>query len=166
MLITCLARKETARVAAEALSQYGKEVVPLLKNAMLNPETPKPCLLQFPRVLQRIGTQSCLEILVDHIEHEDEDIRWNVMISIERMVNSTAEVDVNLEQLAESCGREVRSYFQQTAAICDLKECLNPLLLGDALAYRRFPVKSSPSLPKSVSKSTSSMETRSSPREI
>ncbi len=137
-LIYKLARRETARTASHALSEYGPEVAPTLGKVLGHEPEDVAIRRQIPRILERIGTRRCLQLLLDALEVNDRDTRREVARSAARL-RDRLDVEVDELRIRRLIDQELNEYFQMLAALDDLSEVAGargPDLLRDALEER------------------------------
>jgi hypothetical protein len=93
---------------------------------------------QIPRILERIGTRRCLQLLLDALEVNDRDTRREVARSAARL-RDRLDVEVDELRIRRLIDQELNEYFQMLAALDDLSEVAGargPDLLRDALEER------------------------------
>ena len=140
-LVYKLSQRETARAAAQALSLYGDAVAPVL-GKVLGHEPEDPALRrQVPRILERIGTPLCLELLLSHLDVRDPDTRRETARSAARLRDRLG-ARVDEARVRAIIDEEIREHYQKLAALEDLRQIAgagtneHPNLLRDAIEER------------------------------
>ena len=139
-LVPALLRKlgstKTARTAAEALAAYGDGIAPALASCLAGESAELRSRLYVPRVLSAIGTQVCLDALMQHIEAQEEDVRHRVVHAIEALVAAHPGHVVESKRVKEVCRGEIRGYFQTAIVLHELDGTVERKLLGEALDHQ------------------------------
>lgn len=133
-----LGHRATARTAANALVLFGSEVVATLGKVLSHAPEEAFIRRQIPRILERIGTDECLSILIDALETEDSESRLEVIRAVARLCERLDHRVTN-ERVNALLDKEIENYYQLTATRTDLAELestdgLN--LLRDAIKER------------------------------
>lgn len=118
-LVYKLAQHDTARAAAQALASYGEVVVDVL-GKVLAQEREEPSLRrQVPRILERIESPRCLDVLMANLGVADPDTRREAARAAARLRDKLhARVDIARVRLL--IDEEVREHYQNLAALDDL----------------------------------------------
>lgn len=137
-LIYKLSRRETRRHASLALIAYGDKVVDTLGKVLQHePEDPEIRSL-VPRILERIGTQHCLDVLLDAIDVEQRQVRREVARSTAQL---RARLGARVDQgpVLAAIADELKNHYQLLAASADLARTSDDasVLVRDALAEQR-----------------------------
>lgn len=118
-LVYKLAQRDTARAAAQALTAYGEQVVSVL-GKVLGQEREEPTLRrQVPRILERIGSQRCMEVLMANLGVADPDTRREAARAAARL-RDKLQARVDTERVRLLIDEEVRDHYQNLAALEDL----------------------------------------------
>lgn len=75
--------------AIEAVVRMGDAVVPMLNERLSDPRCPRDVRLHIPRVLAQIATLTAYEVLLSHVDEEDEWLRQKVLASASRLRRSS-----------------------------------------------------------------------------
>jgi ATP/ADP translocase/HEAT repeat protein len=137
-LIYKLARRETARLAANALVQYGPEIVPTLGKVLCHEPEDTAIRRQIPRILERIGDEGSFETLLRALDVRDPDTRREAARSAAR-VREKLGLKVDEARVRGLVDKEIRAQYQLLCALEDLKPVAGtsgPDLLRDALEER------------------------------
>lgn len=137
-LVYKLSRRETARAASAALVEFGEEVVPTLGKVLAHDPEDVSIRRQIPRILERIGTQSCLEMLMQCLDVEDPDARRETARAAARL-RDRLNVAIDEKRVELLFHEEVKQYYQLLAALDDLTKIAGaegPDLLRDAIEER------------------------------
>jgi AAA family ATP:ADP antiporter len=137
-LVYKLGQRDTARAAAQALASYGEAVVEVL-GKVLAQEREEPTLRrQVPRILERIGTQKCLDILMRNLGVHDPDTRREAARAAARL-RDRLNARVNEANVRALVDEEIKEHYQNLAALADLAPIsghAGPDLLRDAIEER------------------------------
>lgn len=79
---------ETGTEAVEALSAYGAGIAPTLAKVLANPDEEVSIRRSVVRVLGRMGTPEALEILLQHLEDPDAELRLRLYRALAAIVRS------------------------------------------------------------------------------
>ncbi|MCP4500318.1 MAG: MFS transporter [Deltaproteobacteria bacterium] len=137
-LVYKLGKRETARVAALALIQYGEAVVVTLGKVLSHTPEDVNIRRQIPRILERIGSARCLETLMTCLEIEDPEVRREAARSAARL-RSRLDAPVDEEAVTRIISAEIQGTYQLLSALDDLGSTAGnegPDLLRDALDER------------------------------
>lgn len=137
-LVYKLGQRDTARAAAQALASYGEPVVDVLGKVLAQDREEPTLRRQVPRILERIGTQRCLDVLMRNLGVTDPDTRRETARAAARLRDRLgARVDeVRVRALVDE---EIREHYQNLAALEDLQPIAGhegPDLLRDAIEER------------------------------
>lgn len=137
-LVYKLAQRDTARAAAHALAAYGDAAVDVL-GKVLAQEREEPSLRrQVPRILERIGTSRCLDVLLANLAVRDPDTRRETARAAARL-RERLQRRVDAAKVRTLIDEEVREHYQNLAALDDLQPIAGsegPNLLRDAIEER------------------------------
>lgn len=139
LLIYKLARRETARAAAQALARYGASVVPILAKVLANNDEERSIRRQIPRILASIGDKPSLEVLIDNLASDDEDLRWRIAREAARLKDRLPDAIISPVRVKPQVQAEIREYYQTLAALADIGGIDYPLgvdLLVDTMHER------------------------------
>ena len=137
-LVYKLSQRETARAASAALVEFGEEVVPTLGKVLAHDPEDVAIRRQIPRILERIGTMSCLNMLMACLTVQDPDARRETARAAARL-RDRLNAKVDEERVEELFHGEVREYYQLLAALDDLTPIAGaegPDLLRNAIEER------------------------------
>jgi ATP/ADP translocase len=134
-LVYKLSYRETMRQAGLALSRYGEGVVDTLRKVIHH--EPEDVLIrrQVPRILERVGSRVCLDILLDALEVGDPDTRREAARCAARLRERLG-VRIDENRIQTVIKAELEEYYQQLAALSDLDPISGqggPDLIRDAL---------------------------------
>jgi ATP/ADP translocase/HEAT repeat protein len=137
-LVYKLGQRDTARAASQALAAYGEPVVDVLGKVLAQDREEPTLRRQVPRILERIGTARCLDVLMNNLAVRDPDTRRETARAAARLRDRlNARVDEHkIRQLADE---EMREHYQNLAALEDLNPIAGhggPDLLRDAIEER------------------------------
>lgn len=131
-LIAQLGAASTVAVATEALVAYGPGVVGALAEAWQDGgET--AVRLQIPKVLQQIPTEAAMQVLLAHMEDENEHLRGRVLRALTRLQSLGVRVQVEAVYLQQLLLWEARHYYELLVVYDDLGEMGRGVLLEDTL---------------------------------
>lgn len=137
-LVYKLAQRDTARAAAHALAAYGEAAVDVL-GKVLAQEREEPSLRrQVPRILERIGTPRCLDVLLANLAVRDPDTRRETARAAARL-RDRLQRRVDAAKVRALVDEEIREHYQSLAALDDLQPIAGsegPNLLRDAIEER------------------------------
>lgn len=137
-LIYKLARRETARTAGVALSRYGDAVSETLGKVLSHDPEDVIIRRQIPRILERIGSPRCLELLMSCLDVHDPDARREAARAAARLRDRLG-ARIDEERVAHLLHEEIKEYYQQLGALEDLSAVagsVGPDLLRDAIQER------------------------------
>jgi len=132
-LIKRLSEHRTARSAGAALAGYGESVCEELKKALYDKSVSNEGRLRVVKVLRRIGTQQCLDILIEAMDSTNEDIRSEASSAVARMTRSNPLLSFPEDRMKELLHKEVNEYYRKLLMMKALSGKVEPLLLGEAL---------------------------------
>jgi ATP/ADP translocase/HEAT repeat protein len=137
-LVYKLGQRDTARAAAAALAAYGESVVDVLGTVLAQDREEPTLRRQVPRILERIGTTKCLDVLMKNLAVRDPDTRRESARAAARLRDRLgARIDVAMVRaLADE---EIREHYQNLAALEDLNPIAGhggPDLLRSAIQER------------------------------
>ena len=132
-----LANGFTARVAADALVDLGEGAFGELSKTLADTGVDIEARERVPRILQRIGSPRCMEILLENIEAPQARIRSAASAAAGRLAQSDVEVETDTNRIWKICLAEVKEYFQLARMELDLAGFLEAHLLGDAIEHLR-----------------------------
>ncbi len=137
-LVYKLGQRDTARAASLALASYGEPVVDVL-GKVLAQEREEPTLRrQVPRILERIGTQRCLDVLMTSLSVRDPDTRREAARAAARLRDRLGS-RIDEARVRTLVDEEIREHYQNLAALEDLQPIAGhdgPNLLRDAIEER------------------------------
>jgi ATP/ADP translocase/HEAT repeat protein len=137
-LIYKLGKRETARAAGLALSEYGDAVSETLGKVLSHDAEDVGIRRQVPRILERIGSARCLELLMACLGVKDPDARRETAMATARLRERLA-ARVDEAVVRKILEEEIREHYQQLAALEDLSAVagtVGPDLLRDAIQER------------------------------
>lgn len=137
-LVYKLSRRETSRASGLALTQYGEAVAETLGKVLAHEPEDVVIRRQIPRILERIGSLRCLELLMECLEVQDPDTRRETARAAARL-RERLSVRVDESRVRHIIDEEIRDYYQQLAALQDLSQVAGstgPDLLRDAISER------------------------------
>jgi ATP/ADP translocase/HEAT repeat protein len=126
----------TRNVASEALAAFGTSAVRLLSRVLANPEENPNTRLAVPAILARIGDQAAMDVLFDHIDDPDEDLRTRVLESIHRFRLRRIHLEIPRDRIRKIVLSEIRNLYEQWFVLLDLEPLREGHLLVDALKHR------------------------------
>lgn len=133
-----LGHRETARAASAALVVFGDEVVQTLGKVLSHAPEDAFIRRQIPRILERIGSKDCLNILCQSLETEDPESRLEVIRSVARLCERL-DHRVPEEQIERLIDEEIERYYQLIAVRSDfesLPQSDSLELMSDAIDER------------------------------
>lgn len=137
-LVYKLARRETARTATTALAQYGDAVSETLGKVLSHDPEDVVIRRQIPRILERIGSPRCLELLMECLDVGDPDARRETARAAARLRERLG-ARIDEQKVRRILDEEIREYYQQLAALEDLSAVagsVGPDLLRDSICER------------------------------
>jgi ATP/ADP translocase/HEAT repeat protein len=137
-LVYKLGQRDTARAAALALASYGEPVVDVLGKVLAQDREEPTLRRNVPRILERIGTARCLDVLMQNLGVADPDTRRETARAAARLRDRlNARIDeTGVRRLVDE---EIREHYQNLAALEDLHPIAGhegPDLLRDAIEER------------------------------
>lgn len=78
--------RETLREATQALTNYGAQIIPTLDKVLSNHLEDANIRRAVARVLGRLGTSEAVEVIAQHLDERDEELRGNMYRSLARAV--------------------------------------------------------------------------------
>jgi HEAT repeat protein len=137
-LVYKLGQRDTARVAALALAAYGESVIDVLSKVLAQ-EREEPALRrQVPRILERIGHQRCLDVLMANLGARDPDTRREAARSAARLRDRLG-ARIDEARVRKLLDEEIHDHYQNLVALDDLQPVAGhegPDLLRDAIEER------------------------------
>jgi len=115
-LVYRLARRDTAREAADALAAFGPGVEPTLARVLGNPLEEPAIRRAVPLVLGRLATPQAAAILLRHVDAEDEALRHAVDHALVRTVRRRPEVAVDVGRVTQAVRAELALAYRALAA--------------------------------------------------
>jgi HEAT repeat protein len=109
-LMEALADRALTKPAVGALAALGSRALPELGARLSNPETPRMARLHIPRVLQLIGSQEALQILLLHVGDTDEGVRQKTLASASRLRETLHAPPVDAARLRPLIHAEVHDH--------------------------------------------------------
>jgi AAA family ATP:ADP antiporter len=137
-LVYKLRQRDTARAASQALASYGEPVVDVLGKVLAQDREEPTLRRQVPRILERIGTPKCLDVLMKNLAVSDPDTRRETARAAARL-RDRLNARVDEERVRALVDEEVREHYQNLAALEDLHPIAGhegPDLLRDAIEER------------------------------
>ena len=137
-LIYKLQGRETARTAALALTSFGEGVIDVLAKVLLQDREEPTVRRQVPRILERIGTTRCLDVLLAGLHTLDPGTRREVARATGRLRERLG-IIVDDKLVRRLIDEELREQYQHLAAIDDLAGVADDArrdLLRDAIEER------------------------------
>ena len=119
ILVYKLGRSETARTAHMALSRFGDSVVDVLGKVLTHGEEEFAIRKQIPRILTRIGTQRCFNILIDSLQQDHLLLNRETARCAGRL-REKLQIAPPTEVIHELLSKEMQAYYQLLAALEDL----------------------------------------------
>lgn len=118
-LVYRLGKRETARAAASALACYGEPVVEILGKVLAQDREMQMLRTQVPRILERIGTSRCLEVLMQNLSVRDPSTRRETARSAARL-RDRLHATVDNKRVRALIDEEIREHYQNLAALADM----------------------------------------------
>ncbi len=136
-LINKLAERGTFLASAKALAEYGEEVLDELAQSLFNKEKPFRLRQKIPFVLSRIESEKSLKILLRALEEDDDEIRFQVLLALEKMQKALFLSREEREKVSHLLMDELKKYFQYELCLFELKEFINGSLVEEELLVQK-----------------------------
>ena len=137
-LVYKLSRRDTSRAASMALSDYGEAVSQTLGKVLSHEPEDVSVRRQVPRILERIGTPACLELLMACLDVNDPETRKETARAAARLREKLS-TKIDETRVRGIIDQEIQGYYQELAALTDLSDVagsIGPDLLRDAIQER------------------------------
>ncbi|MCZ2079055.1 MAG: hypothetical protein LC130_29155 [Bryobacterales bacterium] len=120
--------------AITALAQFGNRIFGTLSDLLHDEAIPLVVRRQIPRVLQHIGGQRSVDILLHSIAQPDLTIRGAVLRNLHRLRETSPHLKFGEESITTQVLGEARHYFELNAALAPFKDQRNPRTAAGLLA--------------------------------
>lgn len=104
------ALKATTR---QALANYGDAVLDRIRRVLENKDRDRRVRKSLPNILYRINTTESRELLLSHLQEQDNAIRYEVIKSLNKMRRRTPELRFDEERIREVLMRELQHYYRK-----------------------------------------------------
>lgn len=131
-----LGNNKTLRAATMALSAYGNNVINHLRSALEPSDFKSDIRMYIPKILRLIGTQQCLDILIENINIENDRIRDNVIKEIANFIRDGNQFTIDMKKIKARCGAEIKNYYQQITIAAEFGGIIDNSLLAEVLDIR------------------------------
>jgi len=115
-LVYRLARRETARAAAEALAEHGPGIERLVAKVLSQPGEDPEIRRNAPRVLGRLATPEAVRLLTEFLDDPDPALRRNADMALARAVRARPELAVDEVRVRGACLQEMGRAYRALAA--------------------------------------------------
>jgi AAA family ATP:ADP antiporter len=128
------------RAAREALATYGESIVGTLSDYLNDETEPVAIRREIPRVLSRIGTQRCVDVLLDCLPQSDEMVRYRVIKALNKLRSGRSDLIFD-QRVDQALVHEAQRYYQLLATLhgangSDTRPADTPDVLQQALRER------------------------------
>ena len=109
-LIQFLSKKETQGTARNALTNYGKGIVNILRNIIQQPEIPLETIRVIPSIVKKIGAQRSVNFLFELFEYDDLVIRQESLRGLNTLRNNYPHLKFSQESVVYQILNEAQLY--------------------------------------------------------
>jgi HEAT repeat protein len=136
ILVEKLKQSKTKRVATVSLSKYGNDAIKPLASILENINYESEIRIHIPKILRLIGTQECLNVLINSLNLKNNRIRNNIISEVSHMVLSNRQLKLNIEKIKNHIEAETKNYYQQIIILSVFGNKINDSLLSEVLHLR------------------------------
>lgn len=115
-LVYRLARRETARAAADALAEHGPGIERLVAKVLSQPGEDPEIRRSAPRVLGRLATAEAVRLLTEYLDDPDPALRRNADQALARAIRAHPELAVDEVRIHGACLQEMERAYRALAA--------------------------------------------------
>jgi AAA family ATP:ADP antiporter len=120
-LIHALGNPRLRGDAIAALAAFGPQICGTLSDVLLDEGMPMRIRRQIPRVLKQIPDQRAVDVLVRVVGHQDLSIRAAVLKALNRLRESSPDLNFDTQFVSEQISNEARHYYELNAALAPFK---------------------------------------------
>ena len=137
LLFEKLGEIKISRAAVKALVSYGPDILNDLNAALQNEQGRTQDIRKFlPKIIRLIGTQECLDILMSHIDIQNDGIRDHVIKEIATLVRYNRLLSVDSKKIKTHCRAETENYYQHIVILAELNCGMEDSLIADVLELK------------------------------
>ena len=103
--------------ARRAIAAFGPEILPGLREAMLDPTRPSALRSALPRAVASIGGQPSADLLVSILETADPALQYQALRSLNRMRLRQPDLQFDPGRVTSLALREIRQYYQYISVL-------------------------------------------------
>jgi HEAT repeat protein len=131
-MIEALANPRLRAQSIRALASFGPAISGTLADVLLDEAVPLRVRRSIPRVLKNIPTQRSVDVLLPAIGHPDLTIRSAVLKALNRLRETTPDLNFQDAQVMEQLMKEARQYYELSEALaaCRGREAEDRSVLG------------------------------------
>ncbi len=117
ILIRFLKNKKMLKHTYKALSYFTPQIFEKLNYHLKDPYENKNIRLNIPKVLAFLGTQKAVDSLLIHIEHNNPEIRHEVIMALYYLKLNNSDLEFNQQRIEKSILAEARDYAEILAVL-------------------------------------------------
>ena len=111
-LLNRVADRRLAGDAAEALAQYGDSIIGLMGDHLSDSAAPIEARRELPGVLLRIGSQSAMRVLMEHLLESDTTLRHGVISALNKLYRLHPELKLDTQLLETVLAAEILGHYR------------------------------------------------------
>ena len=116
-LIHHLGTRGIRNYAREALSEYGEETIVSLEVYLTKASTPRRIRLGIPKVLARIGTQKCVDVLTGYLDIDDSSLQFEILKALNRINEDFDGLKFDFAPILRTIGKKTDNYYRIMALL-------------------------------------------------
>ncbi|MBI5510890.1 MAG: HEAT repeat domain-containing protein [Deltaproteobacteria bacterium] len=140
-LVDQLSHPRLATVAVASLSSLGPAILDVAIELLKDSARPARQRAQAPRIMARILDGRCIEILTQHLEDGEEQVRSAAVAALATLCNRMPGARLDMNAVAAAIRKESQAYFNLLALDADLDLGDAVPLLADAIRHRQGQVQ-------------------------
>ncbi|MDP7040067.1 MAG: Npt1/Npt2 family nucleotide transporter [Myxococcota bacterium] len=126
-----------AATAVNALAQYGEQAVDIAAGLLDDPNHGSAIRAQAPKILARIATDHCADVLCNHLLDEDIHVRSASVLGMVSLLRRNHHIHTDREAVGFAIHMEAKGYFELLNLQHNLELDAKTSLLSDALSHRQ-----------------------------
>ena len=126
-----------AAAAVNALAQYGEQAVDIAAGLLDDPSHGSAVRAQAPKILARIATDHCADVLCNHLLDEDIHVRSASVLGMVSLLRRNHHIHTDRQAVDFAIHMEAKGYFELLNLQHNLELDDETSLLNDALTHRQ-----------------------------
>ena len=136
-LVKQLESPRFAASAVNALAQYGEQAVDIASGLLDDPNHGSAIRAQAPKILARVGSDHCADVLCNHLLDEDVHVRSTSVLAMVSLLRRNPNIHTDRKAVDFAVRMEAKGYFELLNLEDNLQLDENTALLSDALKHRQ-----------------------------